>query len=133
MNKDKNERWKQRFENFEKVYKLIEKYSEKKDMTEIERAGMIQFFEMGFELAWKTIKDYLEFLGFAVKSPRESIKEAFRIEIIDDGYIWMQALESRNMTVHMYDERLAEKMQEDISNIYFPELKKLYEKLKEKI
>ncbi len=71
MDKDKNKRWKQRFENFEKVYKLIEKYSEKKDMTEIERAGMIQFFEMGFELAWKTIKDYLEFLGFVVKSPRE--------------------------------------------------------------
>ncbi len=45
----------------------------------------------------------------------------------------MQALESRNMTVHMHDERLAQKMQEDIINIYFPELKKLYEKLKEKI
>ena len=44
-------RWKQRFENFDKSYKLLKKYSHKPIVTELERAGIIQFFEMTFELA----------------------------------------------------------------------------------
>ncbi|WP_294377501.1 nucleotidyltransferase substrate binding protein [uncultured Clostridium sp.] len=57
-------RWKQRFENFEKTYKLLEKYSEQTITNELEKAGIIQFFEMAFELAWKVLKDYLESEGY---------------------------------------------------------------------
>ena len=89
MDEFKDIRWKQRFENFDKAYKLLEKYSTKKKLSELEQAGIIQFFEMTFELGWKVLKDYLESDGYIVKSPRETIKQAFQNEIINDGHIWM--------------------------------------------
>ena len=126
-------RWKQRFENFNKSYSLLEKYSTKTKLSELEQAGIIQFFEMTFELGWKVLKDYLEADGYIVKSPRETIKQAFQNEIINDGHIWMDALSVRNLITHTYDENLANKMVNDIVNIYFPELKKMHDKLEKEV
>ena len=122
----KDIRWKQRFENFDKSYKLLKKYSNQEITTELERAGIIQFFEMTFELAWKVLKDYLESEGYMVKSPRETVKQAFQIGLIDNGHIWIDALSNRNLTTHTYDEELATKMTSEILNAYLPELDKLY-------
>ena len=112
-------RWKQRFENFDKSYKLLKKYSHKPIVTELERAGIIQFFEMTFELAWKVLKDYLESEGYIVKSPRETVKQAFQIGL--------------NLTTHTYDEELAIKMTSEILDAYLPELDKMYEKLSKEL
>lgn len=127
----KDTRWRQRFENFEKSYKLLEKYSKQELKSEIEKAGIIQFFEMTFELAWKVLKDYLEAQGFIVKSPRETVKQAFQIGIIEEGHIWMDALSKRNLTTHTYDEAFAEKLVGEIKQLYFPIFKSLYDKLSE--
>lgn len=126
-------RWKQRFENFDKSYKLLKKYSNQEITTELERAGIIQFFEMTFELALKVLKDYLESEGYMVKSPRETVKQAFQIGLIDNGHIWIDALSNRNLTTHTYDEKLATKMTSEILNAYLPELDKLYNKLSEEL
>lgn len=124
-------RWKQRFENFEKSFKLLEKYSQQEIQTELEQAGIIQFFEMTFELAWKVLKDYLEAQGYEVKSPRETIKQAFQIGLLEDGHVWVDALSSRNLTSHTYDEAVAKKLIRDIRELYYPALKAIYQKLLE--
>jgi nucleotidyltransferase substrate binding protein (TIGR01987 family) len=129
MDNLKDIRWKQRFINFEKSYKLLDQYVNKPIENELERAGIIQFFEISFELSWKLLKDYLESHEFSVKSPRETIKQAFSIGLIDDGHIWIDALSDRNLTVHTYDEKFAKKMVNNIINLYFPVLNKLYNKL----
>ncbi|NFG41020.1 nucleotidyltransferase [Clostridium botulinum] len=129
MDNLKEIRWKQRFENFDKSYKLLKKYSNKPITTELERAGIIQFFEMTFELAWKVLKDYLESEGYMVKSPRETVKQAFQIGLIDNGHIWIDALSNRNLTTHTYDEELADKMTKEILISYLPELDKMYNRL----
>lgn len=126
-------RWKQRFENFDKSYKLLNKYAKQPITTELERAGIIQFFEMTFELAWKVLKDYLEAQEYLVKSPRETVKQAFQIGLIDNGHIWMDALSNRNLTTHTYDEELANKMTNEIITMYLPELDKMYEKLSKEL
>ncbi|MBM7559022.1 nucleotidyltransferase substrate binding protein [Marinitoga litoralis] len=128
MNK-KDIRWKQRFQNFEKSYKLLKKYINMEDMDELDRAGIIQFFEMSFELSWKVLKDFLEYNGYLVKSPREAIKLAFQLEIIDNGEYWLKALEDRNLTVHTYDENTAMEIVKKIKGIYLPELDKFYENM----
>ena len=129
MNK-KEIRWQQRFQNFEKAFLLLEQSVTIDCLTEIERAGLIQFFELAFELSWKTMKDYLEAQGFLVKTPRETLKQAFQIELIGDGQTWLQALEDRNLTTHTYDEETALQMERLIKEKYFPVMKDLYDKLK---
>jgi nucleotidyltransferase substrate binding protein (TIGR01987 family) len=129
MDELKDIRWKQRFVNFEKSYKLLNQYINQPIETELERAGIIQFFEISFELSWKLMKDYLEAQEISVKSPRETIKQAYQIGLIDDGHVWIDGLSDRNLTVHTYDEDMAKKMVNDIMKLYFPELKKLYDKV----
>jgi nucleotidyltransferase substrate binding protein (TIGR01987 family) len=127
----KDIRWRQRFENFEKSYNLLNKYANHELETELEQAGIIQFFEMTFELAWKVMKDYLESQGYLVKSPREAIKQAFQIGLIDDGHIWIDALSNRNLTAHTYNQALVKKFLVEIKQLYLPAFQQLYERLKE--
>ena len=101
---NKEIRWKQRFVNFEKAFQTLERTVVIENPSEAERGGLIQFFEVAFELSWKTLKDYLEAGGFQVKSPREVLKQAFQSGIIQDGHAWMEALEDRNLTAHTYNE-----------------------------
>lgn len=129
---EKDMRWRQRFDNFENAYELLAKYIDIPDPEELERAGIIQFFEMAFELAWKVMKDYLEAEGFQVKSPKEAIKQAFQTQLLEDGQVWIDALEDRNRTVHTYDEATAIEVAEHIKTIYFPALQQFYIKMKGK-
>lgn len=68
--------------------------------------GTIQRFEFCYELSWKTIKAFLEHEGIICNSPRQCLKEAFRIGWIDDEKKWLELLDARNMTTHIYDEKM---------------------------
>lgn len=130
---DKNICWEQRFQNFNKAFKLLERTIAIKEPNEAEIGGMIQFYETTFELAWKTLKDFIESEGFIVKSPRETIKHAFQMGIIEDGEKWLEALDDRNLTTHIYDEKIARKVTLKIKNNYFLLIKKLHSFFEEKI
>lgn len=123
----KDIRWRQRFENFTKSFATLTKYIGVETPSELERAGLIQLFEVTFELSWKVLKDYLESEGYAPISPRESIKEAFRIGIIQDGELWLDALQSRNLSSHIYDESTVLQILELIQTRYYPILQAFYE------
>lgn len=126
-------RWKQRFQNFESAYQKLENAASQESYSEIEGAGFIQFFEFTFELAWKTLKDYLESEGYVTKSPREVFKQAFQVGLLADGHVWMDALEDRNLLAHTYDEKTSLKVQSLIKKKYFPAMQSLYHVLKEKL
>ncbi|MCX5774540.1 MAG: nucleotidyltransferase substrate binding protein [Fusobacteria bacterium] len=128
----KDIRWRQRFDNFERSYVLLKEYLEIHAPSKIERAGGVQYFEICFELSWKMLKDYLEFQGLIVNSPREAIKQSFQNGIIQQGDIWLKALEDRNLTTHTYDETKASQLDDKIHGEYFQILKTLYEFFKEK-
>lgn len=126
-------RWKQRFQNFEKAFKHLEDASKKTVLTDLEKAGIIQIYEFTFELAWKTLKDYLEEKQVEAKFPKDVIKEAFKYEIIDDGDVWMDMLEKRNLMSHTYDETNAELAYKLIINNYVNALKQAYLTLGEEL
>lgn len=122
-----NIRWQQRFTHFCKAYSQLASAIDIDHPSDTERAGLIQFFEMSFELAWKLLKDYLEMEGFAINSPRNAIKQAFQAGLIEDGRIWMEALADRNLTVHVYEEAIARQIEHKIRTAYFPALQRLKE------
>ena len=73
-------RWVQRFENFEKAlvnFKDTINCIEKEGLNKIYTMALIQTYEIVFELAWKTLRDYLEYNGIKTDTPRETIKESF--------------------------------------------------------
>jgi len=128
MNNTQNyyqKRWQQRFQNFERAFLLLEQAVIIPAPSVVERAGMIQFFEMAFELSWKVLKDYLEDGGYLVKSPREAIKLAFQQRIISNGEQWLQALSDRNLTAHIYNETQAKQIENHIRCDYYPLLSAL--------
>ncbi len=128
-NNQKDIRWKQRFSNFERSYKLLGAYITEPLESDIERAGFIQFFEATIELSWKLLKDYLEAEEYIVKSPRDAVKQAFAIELIDDGDLWLAALADRNLSVHTYDEATVKRMVETIRKDYYPLFSQLHNAL----
>lgn len=129
----KDTRWRQRFENFEKAYLLLASTIEIESPSVVERGGLVQFFEVTFELSWKLLKDYLESQDVNPKFPRDTIKEAFRYELIKDGDAWMNMLNDRNLTVHTYNETKAIEIETKIRSIFFPAIQQLYILLKGRV
>lgn len=127
-------RWKQRFQNFEKSIRVLEQALEISHPDVVQKAGIIQLFEVSFELGWKVMKDFSEFSGFMdIRSPRESIKKAFEMELITDGQIWLEALENRNVSSHAYDEEKINLILVDIRTRYITLLRNLIKVLKNKL
>ena len=119
--------------NFQKSLLYLQEALQIENPDVIQRAGMIKFFEMTFELAWNTLKDYLQAQGFIdIKSPRSAIKKGFEIDLITDGEGWLKLLEDRNLTAHAYDEVMAKEIEKLIRKKYFPLIKELFDILHQK-
>ncbi|MDZ7742738.1 MAG: nucleotidyltransferase substrate binding protein [Bacteroidota bacterium] len=120
-------RWKQRFDNFNKAYlKLKEAIEDFENLDLLSKEGLIQRFEYSYELAWKTLKDFLESRQVETGFPRDVIKQAFAYDIIDDGEIWLNMHNQRNLLSHTYDEENFHKALELIRKQYYEQLSKLH-------
>ena len=123
-------RWKQRYQNLKKSYTNLSKALALKEPDIFQRAGLIHFFLMTFELAWKTMKDFLEDQGFTdVTTPRSAIKKSFEVELLQDGKTWLECLEKRNLMTHVYDEEIASEVETLIKNNYFPIIEQFVNKM----
>ena len=125
--------WKQRYQQFSRAFSLLRDAMAVDSPPVLERAGIIQFFEMAFELSWKLLKDYLEAEGYNVRSPREAIKQAFQIGLIENGHEWMAALSDRNLTTYTYNEATAQVVEKKIRDSYYPLLQQLHRRFSRKV
>ncbi len=103
--------------------------------TEIAIDGTLHRFEFTFELAWKTMKDLMEYNGIieSTGSPREVLKNAFQNGIIEDGETWINMMLARNSLSHLYDEEASRKIYKDIKEKYIVLIEKLNEVLEKQI
>jgi len=91
------------------------------------QAALVQYFEISSELAWKLLRDILIREGVEnINTPRMVLKEALKAGFIKNGDLWMQVIDDRNKSSHIYDEFLAQSIMRNISDEY----EKLFEELK---
>ncbi len=127
---NKSIRWRQRFSNLENAFQFLKEGLSKECLDPYQEAGIIQCFEFTFELAWKTLKDFLESMGTNVVFARDAIKEAFAAQIIKDGHLWLEMLEKRNILSYTYNRQQATDAVHLIRKRYFPGLEQVYLELK---
>ena len=132
---DQDIRWVQRFNHYKKALSQLREavqLSQERPLSTLEEQGLIQAFEFTHELAWNTLKDFLESRGVHnLYGSKDTSREAFKAGLITHGETWMGMISSRNLTSHTYNEATATQIVADIRNAYFPEFEALFAKLDE--
>lgn len=128
-------RWQQRFDNFKKALNQLDgavTLARERELTDREKQGLIQAFEYTHELAWNTLKDFLEESGNKnIYGFKDTTRLAFHSGLIENGEIWMNMIQSRNQSSHTYNEEVAEEIVTKIINNYYHEFAALNDTLDE--
>ena len=125
---NKDIRWKQRFQNYEKAFLQLKKAVDAKNLNELERNGLVQRFEFTLDLSWKIVKDFLQDEGFAFKpSPKDTMRQAQESGYIDYAQELIDGLDIRNELSHDYSGEKFEKSELKLRDEVFPALEKLYQ------
>jgi len=101
--------------------------------NQLDRDGVIQRFEFTFELLWKTLKLFLLDEGIITNSPKEALKETFRFGMIENESLFLDMLDDRNRTSHIYSEDVLKEIFSRIKKNYLTSIKKLLKNLTERI
>ena len=134
QDKSQKPRWQYRFDNYKRAFTLLREaieWRQKRELTELEKEGTIKRFKYTWELAWKTLKDYLENEGVVLKkiTPKAVLIASVEAKIIDQPEIWMQVLDDRNKMSHIYNIVAFEQTISNIVESYLALFDQLYEKL----
>lgn len=128
-------RWQQRLANYQKALDQLENaidLQDERDLSDLEKQGLIQAFEFTHELAWTCLKDFLEYKGqLGIYGSRDATKKAFELGLIENGNVWMDMILSRNRSSHTYNQKVMEEIIDAISGNYFSLFKRLSNKLEE--
>jgi nucleotidyltransferase substrate binding protein (TIGR01987 family) len=129
----KDIRWIQRLENYKKVLSNLSegiKIAEAREINNLEKQGIIKAFEYTYELAWNTVKDFYESKGETdIQGSKDAFRLAFQRGLVQDGKYLMEAVKSRQLTTHTYNESFADKIFSYIKNRYYDVFKELADSL----
>ena len=117
-------RWVQRFQIYLKAFDELKEWVQlggTRELSKLERQGIIHGFEYVHELAWNTLKDYLASKGFVgLVGSKDNTREAFKNGLVTSGEVWMEMIQSRNLTSHTYNHAVAETVYRAIMDLYYP-------------
>jgi len=117
-------RWQQRLANYSRALDRLTAavdLARTRDLSDLEKQGLIQAFEFTHELAWNVMKDYFLYQGMsAITGSRDAVREAFRVGLIHEGERWMEMLTSRNRSSHTYNQAVADEIAKQIIRAYHP-------------
>jgi nucleotidyltransferase substrate binding protein (TIGR01987 family) len=127
-------RWKQRYSNFQRAFLRLDEAVRMQQLNELERNGLVQRFEFTLELAWKTMKDFLEHQGFDFKpSPKDTFRQAQQAAYIDYAQALIDGLDIRNVLSHDYDGHKFLEAEAQLRRENFPALNRLLQFFEQEI
>lgn len=99
-------------------------------LNEFERDSLVKRFEFTFEMGWKLMMSYEKEEGIAqILGSRDVVRHAVSLTLIDNGEAWMDMIDARNQTAHLYDEEAVADVVDDIVHTFFPLLVELQQKM----
>lgn len=121
-------RWKQRLANYQKALARLQmvQATDLTSLSDLEKEGFTQRFKYTYELAWKTLQDFLRYKGYIdFAGPNATLSLALQDGYITDADGWRKMKKSRELMSHIYDEGLINQIASDIANIFVHLLKEL--------
>lgn len=117
-------RWIQRFNNYRKALARLGEavaLTEERALSDLEQQGLIQGFEFTFDLAWKTLQDYLRHHNRPSHNggPNVIIAQSLEDGLIKGEDEWKAMKKSRDLTSHSYDGETADDIAENIIDTYY--------------
>ncbi len=118
-------RWVQRFNNFKRSIKQLDKVMalrQERELSDLEKQGVIQAFEYNYEMAWNVIKDFYTYQGDEnIQGSRDAIRLAFKRGLIINGEVWFDMIKKRALSVHTYNEEVMEDIYQAVITVFYPE------------
>jgi len=118
----KDIRWKQRFSNFLSAHNQLKNaviLASQRNLSDLEKQGIIQAFEFTHEIAWNVLKDYFQDQGnMDITGSKDAAREGFKMGLIQNGNVWMAMIKSRNLSSHTYNKIVADQIVEKIISSY---------------
>lgn len=107
----------------ERLSAAIDVYK-KNPNNDIYQDALIQRFEFTFELSWKALKEFMIENGLKddLNFPKQILKEAYQLKLIENENVWLEMLNTRNLTSHIYDENTANRISHDICEKFWDEI-----------
>ena len=124
-------RWQQRFSDYNRALAQLETFADPPALNEREQQGLIKAYEYTFEFAWNTLRDLLRSQGdTTLLGSRDTLREAFRLGLIDAGESWILMIQDRNLTNHSFNRTTADAIAAQVLNNYLPCFQQLSQRLK---
>jgi len=128
-------KWIERLEVYQNaVSRLNEVISlrEHRPLSQFECDSLVKRFEFTYEMAWKLLMSYEKDNGISeLQGSRDVIRRAFAMSIIENGEAWLEMVDDRNKTSHLYDEEMAADVIDEIVHTYYPLFVELLHKMNE--
>lgn len=130
-----DEKFVRRFESFQNSLKVLSEAKERDMEDSFVMSGTGAKFSITFDLAWKVMKDiiiqYYAIVDFPKGSPREVLRKAFEVQLIEDD-VWLEMLQKRNELTHDYDGEIVKLVCKKVVDCYiekFVEFSQTVEKM----
>lgn len=100
--------------------------SKQHPLNQFERDSLIKRFEFSYEMAWKLMMSYEKENGITeVLGSKDVIRKAFKMSLVSNGEAWLEMIDTRNKTSHLYDEEMVTDVMDEIVYTYYPLLVEL--------
>ncbi|MEA3369287.1 MAG: HI0074 family nucleotidyltransferase substrate-binding subunit [Candidatus Ratteibacteria bacterium] len=98
------------FEQFKAAYGRLKEAINIKEGSDIKRDAVIKRFEFTYELLWKTYKKIARLQKLDYFNPKACFQFAFKSGLIEDEELFLEIIDARNKTTHVYSEEEAKKI-----------------------